>query len=425
MPALSLLSVFGAGCVLFSLLFFSESTNITYLHLVPVIGAVILILFATDATVVGRALGNSLFVKIGLISYSLYLTHQPILAFARLYLAEPLNTTSKLVCLMLIVLSAMFSYHFVERPFRDRRKVATKLFYFILVFTGLILGAFGVASHITSGFKEVKLANLPVQESNLIISLENEKNAREQKWNTILTTSDSNFDLDGRNRVLFVGDSISEDLYVAAKLSGQLNEMMELRRLPLDEECIKTRGLSGSGKEYPTCQEEWDSFFNSEVLKEAKIIVLAESWLPSNASFLPNFIDLIRPMNKKLILFNQHQFLDMTSILMGAKKFAYDVNSSASKAYNYNNRHQRTLMANNVIAKIAQESDLNIINGFSYFCDQTLKECSLFDDDDTPRLIDIVHLSNTGVIEFSSWFTKELLSALEEYKHHEIGDSKS
>ena len=55
----------------------------SFYALVPTIGAGLIILCATQITFVGKLLGNKLLVGIGLISYSAYLWHQPLLAFSK------------------------------------------------------------------------------------------------------------------------------------------------------------------------------------------------------------------------------------------------------------------------------------------------------------------------------------------------------
>src|SRR3546814_14463703 len=51
--------------------------------LVPTLGTALVIIFGTSQTAVGRLLGHRVLVGIGLVSYSAYLWHQPLFAFAR------------------------------------------------------------------------------------------------------------------------------------------------------------------------------------------------------------------------------------------------------------------------------------------------------------------------------------------------------
>lgn len=86
--------------------------------LVPVVGTMLIILFARPHNMAGRFLSLPLMVGIGLISYSAYLWHQPILVFARLRSpGEPSPLLMGALCALTLVL-AWLSWRFVERPFR-------------------------------------------------------------------------------------------------------------------------------------------------------------------------------------------------------------------------------------------------------------------------------------------------------------------
>ncbi|MES2987622.1 MAG: acyltransferase, partial [Pseudomonadota bacterium] len=84
MPAAGLLMI---GVSIFAM---DESVPFpSHFALLPVCGACLIMLFCTKGTTVYRLLASKVFVWVGLISYSLYLWHQPIFAFVRL--ATPLE----------------------------------------------------------------------------------------------------------------------------------------------------------------------------------------------------------------------------------------------------------------------------------------------------------------------------------------------
>ena len=74
-----------------------------------------------------RVMASTPMVKIGLISYSLYLWHFPIFAFARVSGGEPTNT-EKIYLLVFTFILSYLSYRFVEQPFRTKAKVPIKAF---------------------------------------------------------------------------------------------------------------------------------------------------------------------------------------------------------------------------------------------------------------------------------------------------------
>jgi peptidoglycan/LPS O-acetylase OafA/YrhL len=72
-------------------------------------------------TFVNRALSVKPMVFVGLISYSLYLWHWPVVAFARQYLINEWTDLESVVILIVILLLSTLSWRFVETPFRNRR----------------------------------------------------------------------------------------------------------------------------------------------------------------------------------------------------------------------------------------------------------------------------------------------------------------
>jgi len=87
--------------------------------LAPVLGCALAI-YSTEneRTRVATLLSWKPIVFVGLISYSLYLWHWPIFAFATYELLRPLTSLEAFLCVLVAVTAAAISWRFIEQPFR-------------------------------------------------------------------------------------------------------------------------------------------------------------------------------------------------------------------------------------------------------------------------------------------------------------------
>jgi hypothetical protein len=91
-----------------------------YLALPACVGTALLIASgANRQTAVARLLSTRPMVGIGLVSYSLYLWHWPLLSFARYHLDRPLQWEEAAGLLGLSLLAAIATYRYVEQPLRQ------------------------------------------------------------------------------------------------------------------------------------------------------------------------------------------------------------------------------------------------------------------------------------------------------------------
>ncbi|MBD5705073.1 acyltransferase family protein, partial [Citrobacter freundii] len=114
----TILFLSGAALIFYSAFYFDKSTPFPGLNaMIPVMGSCLCILFSKH-TPAGYLLRNKLFVSIGIVSYSVYLIHWPVLVFYKYYVFRPINTFEKLSIVVISVLLAYVSYAFIENKFR-------------------------------------------------------------------------------------------------------------------------------------------------------------------------------------------------------------------------------------------------------------------------------------------------------------------
>src|SRR5439155_9259827 len=113
----------GLALIFFAFFAFSIETPFPGEYaLVPCIGAACLI-YAGPQTVLGRMLSLRPVVFIGLISYSLYLWHWPLLVFARYCILRELFVWEKTALILFSAILAVISWEYIEKPFRTQGKI--------------------------------------------------------------------------------------------------------------------------------------------------------------------------------------------------------------------------------------------------------------------------------------------------------------
>jgi len=170
------LSLLGLAFIFLSVFIFDEKTPFPSVYaLLPTIGTVLIILFCSGETVVGKLLRTKILVGIGLISYSAYLWHQPLFAFAHhRSILEPGQTLlGGLVVISLIL--AYFSWKYVEAPFRSNQKFERKQIFFFSASGAVFFIIVGIAGDMTEGapsridvrITEIQSINMSIFESQV------------------------------------------------------------------------------------------------------------------------------------------------------------------------------------------------------------------------------------------------------------------
>ena len=177
----NLLALFGLLAIIYSIFFYDKTTPFPSVYaLVPVLGVVMLVLYADKETLVAKLLSTKVFIGIGLISYSVYLWHQPIFALMRHFnISEP-TEYHYIVAIGMVFLVSVVTWKFVEQPFRNKSTVKSKQVLLFSIFFISLMGFIGLYGHIQMGFPE-RLS----YETNLISTGAFDKNPRRDECHYI------------------------------------------------------------------------------------------------------------------------------------------------------------------------------------------------------------------------------------------------
>jgi peptidoglycan/LPS O-acetylase OafA/YrhL len=215
-----------------SVLFFNtEILHPSFYTLSPIIGICLIIWFSNKDEPVTRILSTKLFVGIGLISYSLYLWHYPIFAFARIGEVAQFNIIKLLILISLLVLS-LVSYFFIEKPARNNKfrfisvlKYICIAIFLTILFSIIIIGKQGKLNKLN--IKIEKSIGSPLFESECKYSSNNINFLRDVFFKKRFYNCKKKFG----KFILILGDSHSIDLFNSiSKISNEKTFIVGLNR---------------------------------------------------------------------------------------------------------------------------------------------------------------------------------------------------
>jgi peptidoglycan/LPS O-acetylase OafA/YrhL len=211
------LLLFALTAIILSVRKYSETMAFPgFTALVPTL-AVAVIIGARKARFTGMLLRNRAAVSIGLISYSLYLIHWPILVFANYYSLEDFSKLETAGLVLVSVAMAYGMYHFIEQPFRKPASGPAFLFkpaHFSLLM-GFLVIALAVPSALTwknEGWSGGKSRELAVISRNVQMGLAE----RQQYLLDCLRARGGHCKRnDTKKNYIILGDSYGEDVGIA------------------------------------------------------------------------------------------------------------------------------------------------------------------------------------------------------------------
>jgi len=270
-------SFFGFLLVMMAIFTFDELTPFPGLWaLFPVIGAALIIAFAKPQTVVGKILSWKPIVGIGLISYSAYLWHHPLFAFARIRLQGDVSPELYFSLSLLALVLAYFTWRFIERPFRNNVTFSRREVFVGALVIGVSFIAAGKFWKAKEGFPE----RLPI-EAREIAAWADDKNPRQKechgKRNRFIEPENScvygnndlpKFALAGDSHAMVLADTLSKNL---------IEEGFGLRELTFAT-CAPVLGYRRADK-YDDCPK-YNKLAQSYLLshKEIETIILFARW---------------------------------------------------------------------------------------------------------------------------------------------------
>ena len=125
--------------IILPFIYFDENTlHPSLFTIFTIIGVSLIIYYKDDKNLIKKFLSSKPLVGVGLISYSLYLWHYPILAFKKIK-SNNLSEFDKLEAIILATILSIISFFIIEKPLRNKKILNRKGFFTIITTSFLFL----------------------------------------------------------------------------------------------------------------------------------------------------------------------------------------------------------------------------------------------------------------------------------------------
>ena len=385
------LSLLGFALIVFSIVAFDHNTPFPGRYaLVPTIGTVLLILSAVPTTLVYKLLAIRPVVGVGLISYSAYLWHQPILAFARHRYPWELGTTVLLGLCFLSILLAYVSWRWIEYPFRNKKKFDRASIFKLSLIGMVIFAGVGFWFDRSNGRINAYSGKDQVVLSQFFGTAE----YVEENFENVQLIE---FDDTTKKKVLLIGDSFAEDLTNALYESDALSDL-SLSGYFIDVECgslmIEPEVLKPHQR--IDCSQK-ANFFSSQSfmdrLQEADEVWISSHWHTWTIAFVAESLENIKALNPNIKVFGPKYFGEVRASefkRLGLQAWAKDSSSTESHA-DFIDRRTKLMQA-------LQSSGVEYFDPQTFLCDGALA-CPNFDGENLISF-DGGHLTSYGAKKF-------------------------
>ena len=391
----------GIFLIAFSIFSFDSLTPFpSFWALMPTLGTVLIILFATSETVVGKFLSSKLIVAIGLISYSLYLWHQPIFAFARMQSPEELSSSYFVFLISISFLLAYLSWRYVEKFFRDRNKVSRNLIFIYSILGSILIFAIGALLYFQTSFfvnKEIYSRYIQVEQ------LQQERKDNIQSgichFNEVGKYTDIDGFLENWNcfendesglspiRVGVFGDSHSADISMSLRING-------LDFIQLGGANCK---LLNEGPDQPLyCNKIFNRFKSAMNERKINTAILSNNFSYSelNTQNLSRIFSYWSQNYEKIIFFSP--IPESIDLHREFYKFGKVASSMSYKKHN---------LFYELIESIDIPDNIIIANSADFLCLDDIQDCFILEN--LPRMVDENHLSIYGAKDFGKAFIND------------------
>ncbi len=329
----------------------------------PTFGTALIIIFGNHHTLVGRLLSTRPLRWVGLISYSAYLWHQPLLVYLRLRSIEIQNVSYISFIAVVVLLLATLSYIFVEQPFRNRTFFSRRHIFCISLIGALLMFFVALFLIRTANNRSLTISKA-VNNRSLTIIEEVDTYLQDIEPTELSNYVTRRFDDHIRNyptfsnqstltnrRILLIGDSFAQDFMNMVTETRSLIDY-EIRCHYVRVYCQIYIGSEDrlqwiSPGHRSLCINQNDVRYALPLIRQANVIILAGNWREWSAKRLPKTIELLNlTQSQKLFVLGVKNFGNINLTLYINTSYEYRIQQfqqPEEESVNVNTIMKRTL----------------------------------------------------------------------------------
>ena len=367
----------------------------SYLTLFPTVGTVMIIVFASENNLIGRLFSLDPLVKIGLISYSMYLWHVPLFVFSKYLIPQGDHNAIFPAIIFLTFFLAYMSWRYIEQPFRQKENFNRKQIFSITISSMMFFFLIGIFIHTNDGYSSrfsPEQQEILAYQGYKIDELYREEQCflkRDQdfldysKYCATISETEPNY--------LIWGDSHAASLYFGLKdtLKGNLMQLTSTECNPFSSD-YKPRT--------PNCLSINEGVKDLLMLNPNIEVFIYANWYrySKNENFQENVASTIGFLTKNNISFK---------IIGGTPQFEPSLPHLLIRDPNYKSS---SIIKNTTVDKIAKVNELlnnltpdsRFIDSQKIFCIQ--QDCQFQDDRNNLYFWDYGHLTKEGSLFLAS-----------------------
>ena len=361
----------------------------------PCIGAA-LVIHSGAAARTGWILRNRVAVAIGLISYSLYLVHWPIIVLAKYNHFEPFASAERVGLIAASMAAAAAMYFLVEKPFRRRAAGSDRDRDRRFLAGSIAIGVASMAAACAVWLDDGLLHRFPATIRAQVRPEFIEAN-KLYTWPRF-RAHEVAFDPAAPRKVLIVGDSQGADFVNVLGEVGLL-ERVATRTVELDRQCQSLITLSQADflalepQDQATCRPLFDRWLEAAVeLPKADVVVLAFQWYERGIDALPRALRALRDAGARrvAVVGRKSQGFSGADILLRAGT------GPAAREYSARHRNTKAFWADAQLAALPR--DFIWVDMMSRICTSPTS-CEVIDREGNILFFDGSHFTPAGASE--------------------------